>query len=163
MKVLLLVCFLATSATALSFFDVVVEEWESWKNEHGRIYDSETEEKFRMKIYMENKAMIARHNKRAHQGDHSYFLKMNHFGDMLHHEFVARVNGYRMDLRNKSRAANGGEPLGALFLKPAHFELPTEVDWRTKGYVTPVKNQGQCGSCWAFSTVDHLTMPHNCS
>ncbi len=36
-----------------------------------------------MKIFMENKAHIARHNSRAHKGDHLYFLKMNHFGDMV--------------------------------------------------------------------------------
>jgi cathepsin L len=41
------------------------------------------EEKFRMKIFMENKAKIARHNQKAHKGEKSYFLKMNHFGDQV--------------------------------------------------------------------------------
>ncbi len=49
----------------------------------GRNYSNPTEERFRMKIFMENKAHIAKHNARAHQGQHSYFLKMNHFGDMV--------------------------------------------------------------------------------
>ena len=106
LSLVVLLGFLATSY-AVSFFEVVVEEWEAWKTIHRKDYNSTEEEKFRMKIYMENKQRIAKHNTRYYQGHHNYKLEMNHYGDLLPHEFSGRMNGFRQDLKNTLQGANG--------------------------------------------------------
>lgn len=103
-----------------------------------------------MKIFMENSHKIARHNKLYAQGLVTYKLGINKYADMLHHEFIQSLNGF-----NRSKTLLRGIEMedSVTFIPPANVEMPTAVDWRTKGAVTEVKDQGQCGSCWSFSAV----------
>merc|ERR1712079_978261 len=124
MKVFLSTFLLLYTANAISFVNVVLEEWETWKMTHSKNYDSYLEEKFRLKIFMENKARVEKHNRLASMGKHSYELKMNHFGDLLNHEFRAIMNGYKMRSKNQTRPFQA-----ATFIRNAHIEaLPDNVD-----------------------------------
>lgn len=120
---------------------------------HKKKYESETEERFRMKIFMENAHKVAKHNKMYAMGLIPYKLAINKYADMLHHEFIRTVNGF-----NKTNALlKAGDSHDAVtFIPPANIKLPESVDWREKGAVTPVKDQGHCGSCWSFSAVSNI-------
>lgn len=128
---------------------------------HNKKYASDIEERFRMKIFMENSHVVAKHNKLFAQGLVSFKLKVNKYSDMLHHEFVKVFNGYNRSTVNPPRTVGyGPKDEGVRFIAPANVELPTQVDWRDKGAVTPVKDQGQCGSCWSFSATGSLEGQH---
>lgn len=115
--------------TAESYESLFADEWEAFKSMYDKRYANDTEEFFRKNIFLENKKKIARHNMRAANGFHSYHLGMNQFGDMLHHEFVRIMNGFKKELRLANHNAT-------TFMTPHHFSPPAELDWRQHGYVS---------------------------
>lgn len=153
MKCLIALLMLIVTCYCATLNEVFLSEWTEFKLKHGKKYETRIEEEFRMKIFLQTKHEIAKHNAEYELGLHTYTLGMNKFGDMLRHEFTEMMNGF--DMNSTVSRQNG-----STFITPANVVIPAEVDWRKKGAVTPVKDQGMCGSCWAFSSTGSLEGQH---
>jgi cysteine peptidase B len=113
---------------------------------HGRVYASASERARRFQTFVENMQRaeaLAATNPSATFG-------MNEFSDVPASEFKIRHSGGK-HYPAAAAAAAARAPAAEVFAT-----LPPSSDWRTKGAVTYVKNQGQCGSCWSFSTTGNI-------
>uniref|UniRef100_A0A672J325 Cathepsin L.1 n=1 Tax=Salarias fasciatus TaxID=181472 RepID=A0A672J325_SALFA len=155
MKLLLVAAALlaVASCASISLEDL---EFHAWKLKYARSYNSPAEEALRKEIWLNNRKLVLVHNMMADQGIKSYRLGMTFFADLENEEYKSLIS------QGCLRSFNASLPRrGSTFLRlPAGTSLPDSVDWREKGYVTDVKDQKQCGSCWAFSTTGSLEGQH---
>jgi len=126
--------------------------FDEWAREHGKVYSSYRERVYRQEIWTSNMDKILGHNVRHVKGEVSYDMAMNAFGDMTFEEFRSHKTCYGGNLGKTPKI----HYKGSTFMAPLNFTVPDSTDFRPLGYVTKVKDQGQCGSCWAFSTTGSL-------
>eukprot|EP00158_Paraphelidium_tribonemae_P008055 Partr_v1_DN28450_c2_g2_i8_m41818 putative cathepsin len=121
-------------------------EFAYFQTRYGKKYGHADEVARRRAIFEQNMKMINEHNNGANANGKTWFMAANEFTDLTSEEFAARVGLL------KSLPANGRTRPVMSDIKSSNA-LPTEVDWTKEKAVSPVKNQGQCGSCWSFSAA----------
>ncbi|OMO65328.1 hypothetical protein COLO4_31319 [Corchorus olitorius] len=124
---------------------VIAVKYKQWMAQHGRTYEMKEEENMRFEIFKSNLEYIENFNK---MGNQTYKLSLNEFADLTNEEFLASYAGYKMFPSTSSVSTNSNR-----FRYKNLTKVPASIDWRQKGAVTPIKDQGDCGSCWAFSSV----------
>ncbi|KAG9140562.1 hypothetical protein Leryth_016066 [Lithospermum erythrorhizon] len=137
----LLVLELCYQATSRSLLDAsMTVRHEQWMTQFGRRFYTTRRSK-RFNIIFKEMYIDSVNN----AGTRTYELDVNKFADLTNEEFRATRNGYKQAPFPRSCKAT--------FMYENVSAIPSSMDWRTKGAVTPVKDQGQCGCCWAFSAV----------
>merc|ERR1712199_16936 len=143
MRVLLFVAVaaVATYAAPTGLTESMYQDlFEQFKLDHNKSYaDHEGQQKFA--VFKDNVDFIYDHNQN-HASELGYTVGINQFADMTNAEFARTMTGYNALQKPKFEET---------VLETT--DLADSVDWTTKNAVTPVKNQGQCGSCRAFSTT----------
>ncbi|CAH8386886.1 unnamed protein product [Eruca vesicaria subsp. sativa] len=150
--ILLSVLFLLQASQGFDFHEKELETEESlsklyerWRTHHS-VSRASHEVIKRFNVFRHNVLHVHKTNKK----NKPYKLKINRFADLTHHEFRKSYAGSNVKHHRMLRGPKRGS---GRFMYENVTSVPSSVDWIEKGAVTDVKNQQDCGSCWAFSTV----------
>lgn len=150
-KALLLLTIVSIAYSDLPTIPEKISENDEWmhfskfQSLYNKEYHNFKEFEYRFEIFRTNLYTILRHNENS---SYTYKMGINQFTDLLPEEFrEVRLNGF---LKKPKKLFSQDSP--CISFTGTNKTLPDTVDWRNKA-VTPVKDQGQCGSCWAFSST----------
>eukprot|EP00062_Callorhinchus_milii_P027046 gi/632989885/ref/XP_007883887.1/ PREDICTED: cathepsin L1-like [Callorhinchus milii] len=144
----LMVCVLVSVSTSTSVFNPD-DPWETWKDFHGKTYSTQDEEKLRLKVWLQNVMKVTNHNVDFKLGKSSFSLALNYLADLTDEEFSNMYFGIKP---SEEEIEDEGTVLVEEELMSKR-PIPQSIDWRNTDRVTHVKNQKNCGSCYAFSAL----------
>nr|prf Cys protease:ISOTYPE=2 [Trypanosoma rangeli] len=140
-------CLLPAAMASLRVEETLASQFAAFKQRHGKVYGSAAEEAFRLGVFKENLLFARLH---AAANPHASF-GVTPFSDLTREEFRSRYHNAAAHFAAAQKRVR----------VPVEVEVevggaPAAVDWRARGAVTAIKDQGGCGSCWAFSTIGNI-------
>jgi len=143
----------------VSDHQIMMELFQKWKEAHNVTFTDDFEEKKAFNTLWTNAKKVKGHREHHKRGKRKFQLELNQYSHLTFEEFKGKLLGYIPLERDPA------EPGETMMERRAQWDkrqisirgsTPASVNWTARGYVTSVKDQGHCGSCWTFSTTGVL-------